>query len=107
MKLKNLIEWLRQQDKNAVVTDGFGSPHSDRGSYIDLAFNPVEKTTFGEMLKHAEKAVGATFEGWKGGKYTMDEYTDCHIGEYGECGEEITTAHLKLWLLTAVRDNAN
>ncbi len=66
-----------------------------------LAFSPTEKTTFGEMLKHAKSALGETFEGWKGGDYTMDEYTDCHIGEYGTCGEEITTAHFRLWILTA------
>jgi hypothetical protein len=103
--LKDLIVWLEQQDANAIVTDGFGSPHSDRGWYEKLGFSPVEKTTFGDMLTHTRSALGATFQGYKGGDYTMDEWTDCLIGEYGTCGEEITSAHLKLWLLTA-RKNA-
>ena len=103
MCLKELIEWLEQQDQSATVKDGFGSPHSDRGNYENLAFNPVEETTFGAMLKHAKSAMGATFIGWKGGEFTMDEYTYCHIGENGVCGEEITSAHLKLWLLTAAK----
>jgi len=101
MQLQYLIEWLEKQDQMATVKDGFGSPHSDRGYYEDLGFDPVEETTFGAMLAHAKAAMGATFPGWKGGEFTMHSYTDCHIGEYGNCGEEITSAHLKLWLLTA------
>ena len=101
MYLKELIEWLEKQDPKATAKDGFGSPHSDRGYYEDLGFDPAEETTFGAMLKHAKAAMGATFTGWKGGEFTMHEYTDCRIGECGTCGEEITSAHLKLWLLTA------
>lgn len=101
MYLKELIEWLEQQDPKANVKDGFGSPHSDRGFYEDLAFDPVAYTTFGEMLAHARAANGATFTGYKGGEFQMHEYTSCHIGKYGYCGEQITSAHLKLWILTA------
>jgi len=101
MILKGLIDWLGMQDQNAVVTDGFGKPHTDRGYYTDLAFDPVEKTTFGEMLKYAKDACGKTFDGWKGGEYGMHDYTTCRIGYFGENGEEITSAHFKLWLLTA------
>lgn len=104
MILKDLIEWLEQQDQTAIVKDGFGDPHSDRGDYWDLGFSPVEKTTFGNMLECAKSAMGATFPGWKGGEFAMHEYTKCHIGEYGECGEEITSAHLKLWIFTATCD---
>lgn len=101
MILKDLLEWLEQQDKSSVVTDGFGKPHTDRGYYTDIAFDPVEKTTFGEMLAHAKYANGATFEGYKGGDFSMHDYTTCRIGRWGSSGEEITSAHLKLWLLTA------
>lgn len=101
MILKDLLEWLEQQDKSAVVTDGFGEPHTDRGYYTDLAFDPVKKTTFGEMLFHAKRANGERFEGYKGGDFLMHDYTKCKIGEWGISGEEITSAHLKLWLLTA------
>lgn len=101
MRLGKLIAWLEQQDQTSTVKDGFGSPHSDRGDYSELGFSPEAETTFGEMLKHAKSAMGATFTGWKGGEFEMHEYTPCHIGEYGDCGEEITSAHLKLWTITA------
>jgi len=103
MTLIELIEQLEQQDATLQVQDGFGEPHSDRGDYSNVAFVPVERTTFGEMLVHARSALGATFTGWKGGEYTMHEYVDAHIGEYGDCGEEITPTHFKYWLLTAHR----
>lgn len=100
MTLGELIEWLKQQDPNLIVLDGFGSPHCDRGSYDELAFEPVDKTTIGDMLEYARSAVGETFCGWKGGDFTMDEHTSVYIGHYGICGEEITSIHFKYWLLT-------
>ena len=104
MTLGHLITWLEQQDPSLTVEDGFGSPLSDRGDYSDLAFDPMPHAKLGEMLRHARSAVDETFPGWKGGEFTMNEWTDVHIGEYGTCGEEITSAHLKLWLLTAKPD---
>lgn len=97
MILKELIEWLEERDPNQVVLDGFGCPHSDRGNYEDLAFDPVKRTTYGEMLSNASRALGCTFGGWKGGEFKMDEYSKCRIGHVGECGEDITSAHLRLW----------
>ena len=105
MYLKDLIEWLEQQDQNAEVIDGFGSPHSDRGCYEKLAFEPVPVTTFGQMLTHAKSALGRTFCGYKGGEYLMDEFSECRIGEYGVSGEDITPTHLKYWLLTSQREH--
>ena len=107
MILKNLIQWLESQDKNTVVQDGFGSPHSDRGYYENLAFDPVGETTIGEMLDHAIFADGATFTGWKGGDYEMGDYTEVFIGEFGDCGEPINSANLKLWELYANRENSH
>jgi hypothetical protein len=101
MHLFELIKWLEAQDSNIVVKDGFGEPHSDRGSYDDLAFDPVEETTIGEMLAHAQSAHGSTFEGYKGGDFKMGDWTTVKIGLWGHCGEEITTTHLKYWLLDA------
>lgn len=103
MILKELIEWLEERDPNQVVLDGFGCPHSDRGNYADLAFNPVKRTTYGEMLSNASRALGCTFGGWKGGEFKMDIYSKCLIGHVGECGEDITSAHLRLWQLGKCR----
>lgn len=99
--LKDLITWLEQQDPDLIVKDGFGSPHSDRGSYEELAFKPLPEARIGDMLKYAKGAVGATFTGWKGGEFTMDLHTPVYIGEYGDCGDAITPIHFKYWLLTA------
>ncbi len=100
MTLGGLIRWLEKQDGSLVVKDGFGSPHSDRGSYDELAFDPVDETTLGEMLSHAKSALGTAFPGWKGGEYEMFEYTSVYIGHYGDGGDEITPIHFKYWLLT-------
>ena len=105
MTLAKLIAWLEQQDPDLMVSDGFGSPHSDRGSYKELAFTPEPKALLGDMLEYARSAMGAEFTGWKGGTYLMDKDTSVYIGECGECGEEITSVHFKYWLLTG-RKNA-
>lgn len=103
MTLGELIEWLQAQDQDLIVKDGFGSPHSDRGSYCDLGFDPKDKSKISDMLKNAKSALGASYFGWKGGEYTMHEYTTVKIGGWGDSGEEITTTHLKYWLLTGVK----
>lgn len=100
MTLGMLIAWLEKQDADLIVQDGFGSPHSDRGSYEELAFEPLASARIGDMLAHAKSALGATFQGYKGGDYTMHEHTSVHIGNYGECGDAITPIHFKYWLLT-------
>lgn len=87
--LKELIDWLKQQDPNLTVPQGFGSPHSYRGYYEDVAFSPEENVTFGQMLEHAQSALGATFTGWKGGEYTMEPWTACWIAEPGSTDSEV------------------
>lgn len=86
MTLGELIAFLEKQEPQRVVTRGFGRPHSDRGNYSNVAFEPRVNVTVQEMLDHARAAVGATFQGWKGGDYTMDEHTEAFIGEWGDCG---------------------
>ena len=96
--LQDLIEWLEKQPPELRVPHGFGSPMSYRGSYDELAFEPKDDVSFGEMLTHAKAALGATFTGYKGGEYTMESYTPCWIAEYGTCqGDRIGPTMLKLW----------
>lgn len=75
-------------DQDRVVSPAFGAPHSDRGYYRDVAFTPVESATVAEMLAHARSAVGETFQGWKGGDFTMSRSTDCWINVYGDCDDD-------------------
>lgn len=98
MKLKDLIAWLEKQPQDAVVINGFGSPHSYRGYYEDLAFAPVSVTTIGEMLSSATGAVGQVFHGWKGGEYYMNRDTLCWIA-YDGCtvDEPINEETLSRW----------
>lgn len=89
MNLGKLIDQLKKYNPSTKVKLGFGNPHSYRGYYEDLAFEPVENTTIGEMLEHAKSALGETFEGYKGGTYLMDKWTDVWLAQDGYCGEGI------------------
>lgn len=101
LTLGELVDWLASKDPDMVVKDGLGEPHSDRGDYCGLSFEPVYETTIGDMLDNARFAIGKVFEGWKGGDFKMDEGSYVFIGEYGECGEPITKMHFKYWELCA------
>jgi hypothetical protein len=97
MTLDQLIEELSKRDRALVVSHGFGHGHSDRGDYSDVAFVPVDKTTIGEMLKHAKAIKDQEVQGYKGGSYIMHGYVDAHIGEHDESGEEIGRHHFLYW----------
>ena len=75
MTLDELIERLEKEDPALVVENGFGNPHSYRGYYERVAFEPVARTTIGDMLREAKSALGATYCGWKGGEYVMHGFT--------------------------------
>jgi hypothetical protein len=98
MTLGELITMLEQEDPKRVVKHGFDNPHSYRGYYHDLAFEPAFNVPVGEMLAAARSALGATYEGYKGGDYTMSDYTDCWLASYGDCGETIGALLVSLML---------
>jgi hypothetical protein len=85
--LGNLIARLEREDPTRVLPIGFADPHSYRGYYHELAFEPRRNIAIGDMLEAARSALGATYEGYKGGDYTMTEHTDCWIAEYGSDGD--------------------
>lgn len=89
MTLGDLIKALEKADPERVVPFGFSGPHSYRGIYADLAFEPAFDVTIAHMLQAARSALGKTFTGYKGGEFLMDEDTDCWIAEYGHTGEYI------------------
>ena len=96
LTLGELIDELRRVDPEQVCAEGFGSAHSYRGDYSLLAFTPATNVKVGAMLAEAEKAVGQTFCGWKGGDYVMDRETILHLAKNGECppGDEFTRGKL-------------
>ena len=62
-------------------------PHSFRGYYSDLSFEPVdEEILVCEFLGLAQEALGKTYEGYKGGDNLMTENTPLWAAEYGSCG---------------------
>lgn len=75
--LGELIDRLAAEpDQDRHVPIGFTYPHSYRGDYMDLAFEVAYDVPIREMLADARSALGSTFQGWKGGYYTMGQHTD-------------------------------
>ena len=94
LTLGRLIEFLGSIDPTIeVVTDQgsyLGRPRSYRGYYSDLSFEPAdEKITAGELLPVARSALNETFEGYKGGDFTMTESTPLWLAHYGTTGRAI------------------
>lgn len=83
MYLKQLIGLLEAAPQDKIVPKGFTNPHSWRGIYHELAFEPAENVKVSDMLADAKSALGKTFEGYKGGDFKMDEDTEVHISDYG------------------------
>ena len=83
MNLGELIEYLENKDKSIIILRGFGKANSYRGYYEQIAFTPKNNVTVGDMLAEAKKALGSMYQGYKGGRYVMDEYTEVWICEPG------------------------
>ncbi|MFB8071112.1 hypothetical protein [Streptomyces californicus] len=102
MVLEDLIEMLEAADPDTVVKHGFTNPHSYRGYYHDLAFEPASNVRVGDMLEDARGALGETFEGWKGGDFTMNGYTDCWLSVEGYSSGETLGPLLVTYMLEDV-----
>lgn len=99
MSLDEIITTLAAEDPNRVLPYGFDNPHSYRGYYTDLAFEPATDITVGDMLEAARNALGHTYTGWKGGEFRMSGYSDCWLSMEGSAsGESIGPLLLKLML---------
>lgn len=98
MNLGDLITRLEQEDPTRVLTIGFHAPHSYRGYYEELAFEPREDATIATMLSDAQNAVGRIYEGYKGGAYRMHRYTSVWLAYYGCSGIGLSTLLLEYML---------
>ena len=102
MFLEDLITALAREDRTKSVRLGFGNPHSYRGHNEQVAFEPVENTTVGDMLDAACAALDATFDGYKGGSYRMTGFAECWLSEHGSAsGETLGSTMLRLMLADA------
>lgn len=100
MTLDELIAALAAEDPSLVLPLGFSHPHSYRGIYSDLAFEPTRDVTVGAMLADARSALGTTYQGWKGGDNEMTGWSDCWLSEEG-CGDGQMLSPILLTLLLA------
>ncbi|MFE3123708.1 hypothetical protein ACFXHD_09835 [Streptomyces hydrogenans] len=107
MTLEELIATLEAADPTLVLPYGFTNPHSYRGYYHELAFEPATDIMVGSMLADARSALGTTYTGWKGGDFTMQGYTDCWLAQEGSAGgETLGLLLLNLMLAAGIRDTA-
>ena len=97
--LGEMIARLEREPSEKVIRRGFLRPHSYRGFYEDLAFEPVENVPVRDMLECAKASLGKTYQGYKGGNYNMDERTSVWIAVYGDLGEPITPTVLECILM--------
>ena len=83
MTLGRFIAALESLDQSATV-EGLGELISYRGHYCDLAFepDPTPRTVAG-LLAKCRAAMGAVFEGYKGGEFVMGATTPVWVSEYG------------------------
>lgn len=90
MNLGQLIDALEASPQDHIMESGLVKPHSYRGYYDQLAFEPGDPMTVAEQLAIVKSADGACYSGYKGGKYTMNRSTAVWRAWYGDTGEEIT-----------------
>lgn len=69
-----------------------GNPHSYRGYYSDLAFEPCKTTENSKLqgfLASLSHSRNREFIGWKGGEFVMAEDTPLWVADKGDCGRAI------------------
>jgi hypothetical protein len=96
MTLGRMIEDLERLPPGRAVA-GFGRLTSYRGHYEDLAFSPVNEAwdaernpaTVGELLAECREAMGKTYDGYKGGRFTMHKHTPLWVARWGSTGPRI------------------
>lgn len=91
LRLKDLIAILtaaHRENPNHVMVYGFSNPHSYRGYYEELAFEPESRVPIGTLLDTAQSAQGQTYAGWKGGEYTMTLNTPVNISREGRTHDD-------------------
>jgi hypothetical protein len=101
MTVKGLLDELKQLPTDTTFKYGFsGSGYSYRGDYSQVAFIKDTDVNVSTMIDSLESVVGKTFTGYKGGEFTMDEYTDVYIvDDYDMCGTLADDYVFNLWLV--------
>lgn len=89
MTLEELISRIKELPPDLEI-QAIWHPHSYRGYYSDLAFEPADGTVKAvELLSIVKDCLGETYQGYKGGDYVMDKKTPLWMAFYGDCGSKI------------------
>jgi len=115
LTLGQLIEQLAEFPPQAPVTFDFNGIPPDvldsyRGYYSDLALDYDERhsKTVKVLLEQCQSALGATFEGYKGGDYMMGEDTPLWVSHYSQSSGRailgLSTLDDRVVILTKVVD---
>jgi hypothetical protein len=90
MTLGKLLDALYTMDPMMGIQIS-GEPHSYRGYYEDLAFEPtVVVYTIATIISRIEKTcMGQVFHGYKGGEFAMHRNTPLWIANYGSTGQKL------------------
>lgn len=99
MNLAELIDTLERYPSEQEVRHGLGNPHSYRGYYEQLAFEPIRDTSVGQMLDAANSCVGRSFAGWKGGDFVMTPDTQVWLSRRGGVVEAPLSCYQLAWML--------
>lgn len=95
MTLGKMISRLKEMHSIARV-EGLECPHSYRGYYEDLTFQPTGSfMRVEELLDLCHSAMGKAYEGYKGGTYVMGEHTPVWVAYYGNTGKRIIAINSK------------
>lgn len=89
MTLGSLIKALEALEPTRLI-EMLHDPHSYRGYYSDLAFEPGGGTrTVGELLADCRECMGKVFEGYKGGDFQMGASTPIFVAMYSRTGPRL------------------
>lgn len=104
LTLGGMITALEAMHKDIVVV-GLGDFLSYRGYYEDLSFQVGPDTkTVEQLLVQCREAIGATYEGYKGGNFVMGESTLLWIAPFGRTGVKIVSINKDGTLLVTEDD---
>lgn len=89
MTIEAILDALKVLPEDHLTPHGWDECYSYRGYYSELAVNRA-LTTIRIMRATLEDAIGQTFQGYKGGDYTMTNDTGVWRADYGVTGPPIT-----------------
>lgn len=100
--LGDLKAVLRAIDEDVLLDFGFSDPHSYRGMYDCVSFEPSPSRPTKDLVQEVFKALQDTYTGWKGGEFNYTENTPVFF-TYEGCVEDGVGCHDYNGELTEIR----